>query len=101
MRPTGILPSCACCSPTHRSPSDAVPGHPLDLDALAQAYAVPSPSTTWLRVNMVSTLDGAATGADGLTGSINTSADHVVFELLRAISDVLRHRCGHRAGRGL
>lgn len=66
-----------------------VPAGPLDLDALAQAYAVPSPSATWLRVNMVSTLDGAATGADGLTGSINTSADHVVFELLRAISDVL------------
>ncbi len=38
---------------------------------------------------MVSTLDGAATGSDGVTGSINTEADHVVFELLRAISDVL------------
>ncbi len=64
-------------------------GSALDLDALAQLYAVPPTSSTWLRVNMVSTLDGAATGTDGVTGSINTEADHVVFELLRAISDVL------------
>ncbi len=65
------------------------PGSELDLDDLAELYAVRPASGTWLRVNMVSTLDGAATGADGVTGSINTEADHVIFETLRAISDVL------------
>ncbi len=64
-------------------------GSRLDLTALARAYAVPLGAAGWLRVNMVSTLDGAATGADGLTGSINTEADHVVFRLLRALSDVV------------
>ncbi|MGV1009781.1 MAG: dihydrofolate reductase family protein [Dermatophilaceae bacterium] len=64
-------------------------GSHLDLRALGEAYAVPPASRTWLRVNMVSTLDGAATGADGVTGSINTEADHAVFGLLRAMSDVL------------
>jgi riboflavin biosynthesis pyrimidine reductase len=35
---------------------------------------------------MVTSLDGSATGADGRSGGINTDADHVVFELLRAQS---------------
>lgn len=69
--------------------SEAAPGSRLDLDGLAAGYAVPGPAGAWLRVNMVSTLDGAGVGADGRTGSINTEADHVVFELLRALSDVV------------
>lgn len=43
----------------------------------------------YLRANVVSTLDGSATGEDGLTGSINDAADHRVFALLRALSDVI------------
>ncbi len=38
---------------------------------------------------MVTSLDGAATGADGRSGSINNDADHVVFEVLRALSHVV------------
>jgi riboflavin biosynthesis pyrimidine reductase len=62
---------------------------PADLDtlgdtALYAAYA--PPHEPWLRANMVTTLDGSATGADGRSGGINTEADHVVFELLRAQS---------------
>ena len=56
----------------------------LDADGLAAAYR--PPTDVWLRANMVTTLDGAATGPDGRSGSINTDADHVVFELLRALS---------------
>ena len=56
----------------------------LDAEGLAAAYR--PPSQPWLRANMVTTLDGAATGPDGRSGSINTDADHVVFELLRALS---------------
>jgi riboflavin biosynthesis pyrimidine reductase len=40
-------------------------------------------------VNFVSTLDGAATGPDGRSGSINTDADFVVFQLLRRLADVV------------
>ena len=64
-------------------------GGELDLRGLAAAYAPPSDARDWLRVNMVSTLDGAATGPDGVSGSINTPADKIVFDLLRALSDVL------------
>lgn len=54
-------------------------------DELASLYAAPAPD--WLRVNMVSTVDGAATGADGLTGTVNNPADHRVFSLLRRLAD--------------
>lgn len=43
----------------------------------------------WVRGNMIATLDGAATGADGRSGSINGAADHRVFESLRAWADVI------------
>jgi len=69
------------------------PGHDaeMDADALALAYAYPQLSSeqTWVRANFVSTLDGAATGDDGRSGSINTGADRDVFVLLRALSDVV------------
>ena len=64
------------------------PGTVLDESALEQLYAVPA-DRTWLRVNFVSSLDGAVTGADGRSGSINTPADHRVFALLRRLADVV------------
>jgi riboflavin biosynthesis pyrimidine reductase len=63
------------------------PGASVDREALARLYA--PPAAEWLRVNFVSTLDGAASGSDGLSGSINTEADGVVFDLLRRLSDVV------------
>lgn len=63
------------------------PDADLDEPALARLYAYPE--TPWLRANMVSTLDGAATGPDGRTGSINNEADRQVFLLLRALADVI------------
>ena len=36
----------------------------------------------WLRVNFVSTVDGAAQGSDGLSGTINNDADKRVFDAL-------------------
>ena len=65
-------------------------GGPLadaDDDRLRRLYA--PPRAPWLRVNMVSTVDGAATGASGVTGSINNAADKRVFHLLRATSDAI------------
>lgn len=65
------------------------PGSPLDDDGLAAVYGVPPGTSTWLRTNFAASLDGGITGGDGRSGSVNTAADHVVFELLRALSDVL------------
>jgi riboflavin biosynthesis pyrimidine reductase len=69
------------------------PGHDgvMDPEALALAYAYPqlAAGQAWVRANFISTLDGAATGDDGRSGSINTGADREVFALLRALSDVV------------
>lgn len=57
------------------------------VDDLLQSYAVgPAPV---VRANFVTTLDGHATGGDGLSGSINSAADKQVFDLLRALADVV------------
>lgn len=48
-----------------------------------------APRLPWLRVNMVATVDGAATGEGGKTGAINNPADHRVFGLLRRMADAI------------
>ena len=55
--------------------------------SLTELYA--EETTPWLRANMVSTVDGAGSGADGLTGSINNEADHRVFRALRGLADAV------------
>jgi riboflavin-specific deaminase-like protein len=64
------------------------PGTRVDEAALRSLYATPD-DRPWLRVNFVSSLDGAVTGGDGRSGSINTPADFTVFSLLRRLSDVV------------
>nr|WP_253945430.1 dihydrofolate reductase family protein [Nocardioides sp. zg-DK7169] len=59
-----------------------------DPDATLEELYAP-PRLPWLRANMVSTLDGAATGADGRSGSINNAADKQVFDLLRRTCDAV------------
>jgi riboflavin biosynthesis pyrimidine reductase len=54
---------------------------------LAEVYA--APDRPWLRVNMVATVDGAATGDDGTSRSINNDVDKLVFDLLRDLADAL------------
>ncbi len=56
-------------------------------DELEAAYA--PGGQPWLRVNFVSTVDGAAQGADGLSKSINNAADKRVFDMLRRRADCL------------
>jgi riboflavin biosynthesis pyrimidine reductase len=70
-------------------PADgSAPIRPDDAEsALAELYR--SPETPWLRANMIGTLDGAATGPDGVTESINEPADNRVFATLRALADVV------------
>ena len=53
---------------------------------LAALYAYPD--GRWLRANMVSTADGAAS-LDGVTQGISCAADRRVFALLRTLCDVI------------
>lgn len=62
-------------------------GREVGHDDLAALYA--PPDGPWLRANMISTLDGAATGPDGRSGSINNPVDNAVFATLRAAADVV------------
>ena len=69
------------------------PGEPRQLfpfaaDApdLASLYAYPD--GRWLRANMVSTADGAAS-LNGVTQGISSAADRRVFALLRTLCDVI------------
>lgn len=43
----------------------------------------------WLRTNMVASVDGSATGSDGLTGTLATPPDRPVFHHLRGLSDAI------------
>jgi len=73
------------------------PGHDgtMDSEGLALAYAYPelTEAQSWVRANFISSLDGAATGDDGRSGSINTGADRDVFGL----APWLEHRAGRPA----
>lgn len=66
--------------------------HAADLadDDLAALYAYPAsaPAPYWLRANMVSSLDGAAT-LGGRSGGLSGEADRHVFALLRSLADVI------------
>jgi riboflavin biosynthesis pyrimidine reductase len=64
----------------------------LSVEDLAELYAVPAPAqgrSVWLRLNFVTTLDGAIQGPDGRSGTINNETDTLVFALQRALADVV------------
>lgn len=58
----------------------------LDDDELLRLYPHPPGR---VRANFVATVDGAATGDDGRSGTINDAADLRVFETLRSVADVV------------
>jgi riboflavin biosynthesis pyrimidine reductase len=68
--------------------SGATPNENISDADLAELYAVPG-DRSFLRVNMVSTVDGSSTGDDARTRSINNAADQRVFQLLRGLADVV------------
>jgi 5-amino-6-(5-phosphoribosylamino)uracil reductase len=79
-----LLPGTAMVGDLATNPADAV-------QALADLYAYPDPvpATGWVRATMLSTLDGAVTGADGRSGSISNPTDRAVFSVLRGLADVV------------
>lgn len=74
------------------SPGGGAVDREWSLDELAAAYAYPGRANerreTWLRANMVSTLDGAAQH-DGRSQPISSAADMRVFGTLRQLADVV------------
>ena len=59
----------------------------LSDDDLVEVYR--PARTPWWRINMVSTVDGSATGESGRSGSINNGADKRVFDTLRGLDDAI------------
>ncbi len=60
----------------------------LQDDDLHQLYAYPDVDRPWLRVNFVTTLDGAMS-ADGKSGPLGGPGDRRVFNALRDLADVI------------
>jgi riboflavin biosynthesis pyrimidine reductase len=60
----------------------------LTPDDVVAAYPWPD-GRRWVRAMMVATLDGAAVGPDGLSGSISGEADKLVFDAVRREADVV------------
>jgi riboflavin biosynthesis pyrimidine reductase len=54
---------------------------------LAAAYAWPEGA--WTRAMMLTTLDGAVAGADGLSGSISSATDRLIFSEVRRFCDAV------------
>jgi riboflavin biosynthesis pyrimidine reductase len=55
---------------------------------LIERYGIPDRSVPRVRVNFISSLDGAAT-LGGVSGGLNNADDKLVFDTLRLLSDVL------------
>lgn len=60
----------------------------LTPDEVADAYPWPA-DAPWVRAMMVTTLDGAAAGPDGLSGSISSGVDRDVFNAVRRFADAV------------
>ena len=64
--------------------SGPMTGSPVDI---APAYAWPEGA--WTRAMMLTTLDGAIAGADGLSGSISSATDRLIFSEVRRLADAV------------
>lgn len=64
-------------------------GTTMDEVLLGYAYPALAGGRWWLRANMVCSVDGAAAGTDGRSGSLATPPDRPVFHHLRGLSDAI------------
>jgi len=70
-------------------PGESFPTPELTEEQLHSLYAYPQPlPEPWLRVNFVSSIDGAVS-VQGRTAGLATPADQQVFALLRELADVI------------
>ncbi|MDM1914419.1 dihydrofolate reductase family protein, partial [Mycobacteroides abscessus] len=63
-------------------------GAPVDSGELIDLYDFPKNDKIYLRANMISSLDGAAT-VTGLSGGLGGDGDRAVFAAMRANADVI------------
>lgn len=52
-------------------------------------YRRPDPHSAWLRVNMIATVDGGVTDANGLSGGLGGVGDRAAFRAMRALADAV------------
>jgi riboflavin biosynthesis pyrimidine reductase len=62
---------------------DAAPSR----DTLLEWYRPPSP--TWVRLNLIASVDGNAAGTDGTSETLTNSADRTILGVIRELSDVV------------
>jgi riboflavin biosynthesis pyrimidine reductase len=60
----------------------------LQRDDLVERYRVTDRAAPWLRMNFISSLDGAAT-QDGVSAGLGNADDKLVFDTLRLLTDVI------------
>jgi 5-amino-6-(5-phosphoribosylamino)uracil reductase len=60
----------------------------LDDEDLEAVYAYPA-AQTWMRLNVVASLDGGTADSTGLSSGLSGPADQRVFALLRSLADVI------------
>jgi riboflavin biosynthesis pyrimidine reductase len=73
--------------PVLDSAPDSGPDSGIDDATIVEHYRSGT-GPSWLRVNFVSSVDGAAT-VDGKSGGLGDDADHRVFDILRRLCDVV------------
>lgn len=62
---------------------------PVDDVDVYEACRPPEGEASWVRLNMLTSLDGAVTGDDGRAGSLQGEGDLLAFRALRAHADVI------------
>ena len=68
-------------------------GDPIDTagddcrERLTQLYR--PPRDTWLRLNLIASVDGSARGVDGTSETLSSKADRAVLGAIRSVSDVV------------
>lgn len=69
----------------HPSPTRDLP----DITDVYGSYRLPDATATHVRINMVTSLDGRVTDADGLSGGLGGDGDLMVFRVLRHQADAI------------
>jgi riboflavin biosynthesis pyrimidine reductase len=80
----------APCGKDVDTPVDRAVLDPADLLPVIAAEPRPAPpDRPWIVLNMVASVDGASTGAEGKSRSLSSEADRALFAALRSIADVV------------
>ena len=72
----------------HPGPSEQIDLDVADArDRLLELYR--PPSTTWLRLNLITSVSGSAAGSDGTSESLTNPADRKLLGVIRELADVV------------